>query len=217
MKRIASDLIAKKVTLDEIWDNKAKRKYLNKLDEEGVLPSVEDALPESKPVTKKASKTPDKKSPKKSSPPERRVRLIRNIDHGIQPSRANRKALDIFDELQHRLKFGDHDNAIAVLFRVLLEISIDIYIHEKSLTTAHKNDKLASKFRKVLDDLVATGELDKKQASSLKSFEKSEALFSANTLHAYIHSAEYFPSDHHLKGMWDTLETFVVKCLQPSA
>lgn len=46
LSRIARDLVSKEITLDDLWDNDAKRKYLNTLDSEGVLPSIADSLAE---------------------------------------------------------------------------------------------------------------------------------------------------------------------------
>tara|TARA_B100000614_G_scaffold259763_1_gene285121 strand:+ start:1505 stop:2842 length:1338 start_codon:yes stop_codon:yes gene_type:complete len=221
LSRIANDLISKTVTLDDLWDNKAKRKYLDDLDNQGVLPRIEDTLSEKTPTGpgkhKPSSKPPAVPEPKlpKSTPAEKRRTLIRNIDHGLRQTQPNRRALDIFDELQHRLKFEDHDNAIAVLFRVLLEIGIDLYISEWSVQNVHSGDRLANKFRKTIDAMHTSGAIDKKYSDALKRFERTEVLFSTSTLHAYVHSAEFFPSDHHLKSMWDTLEHFVVLCLQP--
>lgn len=213
LNRVASDLISKTITLDDIWDNTAKRSYLDTLDKQGVLPTVEDTVPRSETKPKKPNKT--KKGKKKSKPREKRRTLIRNIDHGLVVSHKNRKALDIFEELQHRLKFEQHDNAIAVLFRVLLEISIDLYIEEWKVENIHKNDKLSKKFRKSLNAMLTYGSIDQKQHDAIKKFEISEALFSTNTLHSYVHSSDFFPSDHHLKTMWDNLEAYVVVCLNP--
>ncbi|MEO1642680.1 MAG: hypothetical protein AAFR74_05035 [Pseudomonadota bacterium] len=42
LSRIAHNLIDKEVTLDDVWDNAAKRRYLDRLEKEGVLPTVND-------------------------------------------------------------------------------------------------------------------------------------------------------------------------------
>lgn len=212
LNRVSRDLISRKITLDDLWDNAAKRTYLDTLDKEGVLPTVEDTITRTETKPTKGKK---KKGKKKSKPKANRKSLIRNIDHGLEVTHKNRKALDIFEELQHRLKFEQHDNAIAVLFRVLLEISIDLYISEWKVEGAHKDEKLANKFRKSLSSMLSSGSIDKKQHDAIKKFEKSEVLFSTNTLHSYVHSSDFFPSDHHLKTMWDNLEAFVVVCLNP--
>jgi hypothetical protein len=215
LNRIARDLISKEVTLEDIWDNESKRAYLNKLDKENVLPTSKDALP--KTVEAKA-KSPKEKalqtSEKPSTDPGKRRHLIRNLDYGIQQTHQNRKTLDIFTELQHRLKFDDHDNAIAVLFRVLLELSIEHYIGTEKIPNIQRGDKLSNKYQKALSHMLSTGDLEKKQFDTLKKFEKNDPLFSTNTLHSYVHSADFFPSDHHLKSMWDILEVFIVRCLK---
>ncbi len=217
LERIARDLISKKKTLDDLWDNDAKRKYLDELDRERILPTVEDALKEKKPIDAPKPAQPEngKGTPQPRAPqPEKRKTLIRDIDYGIQQTHVNKRALDIFYELQHKLKFDDHDNAIAVLFRVLLEIGIEQYIEQKKVGDVHKGDKLSNKFRKVLAHMFDNGLIEDKYQAALRKFEKSEILFSTSTLHSYVHSADFFPSDQHLKSMWDTLDKFVVICLK---
>ena len=181
-----------------------------------MLPSVADALPQNKDFkTKQAPKSPDKEPPPPPVPsPEARTTLIRNIDYGLVPQVHTQRVTDIWKELQFRLKFGEHDNAISVLFRVLFEFAVENYIDRKALATVHVNDKLSKKFRKVLDDMLSTKTLDKKYLNALKKFEQTEPLVSANTLNTYVHHKDFFPSDHHLKSMWDTLSLFIVVCLK---
>jgi len=218
LARIADDLIAGRVVLDQIWSNADKRTYLDRLEKEGALPTATDALSQSKDFkgSKPTPKEPvDDDPPTRPAPkPEARHTLIRNIDYGLVPQAHLQRATDVWNELQHRLKFGEHDNAIAVLFRVLLEFAIENYIDRKSLSTVHANDKLARRFRKVIDDMEAKEAFDKKYLQNLKKFEHQEALLSANILHAYVHHKNFFPSDHHLKSMWDSLADFVVACLK---
>lgn len=217
LARISQDLISKEITLEDIWNNTGKRLYLDKLGKESVLPTVAEALPQNKDfkTTKQAPKPPEKESPAPPAPsPKARTTLIRNIDYGLVPLVHTQRATDIWKELQFRLKFGEHDNAISVLFRVLLEFSVENYIDRKKLATVHVNDKLSKKFGKVLDDMLASKTLDKKYLDALKKFEQTEPLVSANTFNAYVHHKDFFPSDHHLKSMWDTLSSFVVACLK---
>ncbi|MEQ8602019.1 MAG: hypothetical protein RIB45_01775 [Marivibrio sp.] len=217
LARIANDLITKKIVLDDIWSNTDKRSYLDALEKEGLLPSATDALPKAKDFkgAKPQPKPSTEKGPQTTpTKPEARRTLIRNIDYGLVPQPHIQRAFDIWNELQHRLKFGEHDNGIAVLFRVILEFAIENYIDRKNLSNVHANDKLSLKFRKVLNDLEINKTLDKKYVQQLKKFEKQEALFSANTLHGYVHHKNFFPSDHHLKSMWDMLADFVVVCLK---
>ena len=216
LHRIASDLISKKITLDDIWDNEHKRTYLNDLDKAGVLPVADDALPEPKPPDHQPGPPKPKPPTPPPAPPDAKGRkaLIRNIDHGIQPTTQNRRVLDIFAELQHRLNFSDHGNAIAVLLRVLLELGIDQYIEQEKLPNIHPNDKLAKKFRKCADHMLSEQRIDSKYHQILKKLEQSEPVISTNTLHGYVHSPNFFPSDTHLKSIWDTLERYVLICIK---
>ena len=44
LARVAEDLATKKVVLGDLWDVDGKRRYLDKLEKEGVLPTAADAL-----------------------------------------------------------------------------------------------------------------------------------------------------------------------------
>ncbi|MEO0961649.1 MAG: hypothetical protein AAFY01_04425, partial [Pseudomonadota bacterium] len=217
--RIVEDLATKKKVLDDIWDNTAKRKYLNELEAEGILPTISDALgPDGEESTSPEPDNPKPQEPDKPrvtpSGPAARTTLIRNLDYGLVPLPGNQRALDIWSELKHRLHFGKHDNAIAVLFRVPVELSIENYVANKKLTTVHKEDKLARRYKKVLDHMGESKALPEKQIKDLAKFQRSEVLLSANTFNSYVHHSSFFPSDHHLKSMWDNLAPFVVACLR---
>lgn len=219
LTRIAEDLISKQIVLDDVWSNKDKKDYLDLLETENVLPAATDSLTTNKnfktlkPIK---SATPKKSpSPTTTAKPKKRKTLIRSdIDYGVLPQVHTQRATDVWGELQHHLEFGKHDNAISVSFRVLLEFAIGNYIDCMSVPNVHDNDKLANKFRKVLDHMLAASSIDKKYHEGLKKFEKSEPILSANTMNKYVHHKNFFPSDHHLKSMWDTMSEFIVICLK---
>jgi len=218
LTRIANDLISGTLVLEGIWNENGKITYLDSLDNNGILPSADDLLPgqESHKVSKIKSKLKPPQNVKRTLIPNHQIRktLIRNIDYGLTNQAHTQRAMDIWQELQYRLKFDDHMNAIAVLFRVLLEFSIENYINRKEIDSVHINDKLSKKFSKVLSEMKDSDDIDNKYYSILKKFENSDPLFSANTLHGYVHHKDFYPSDSHLKSMWDTLSSFVVICLR---
>ena len=218
LARIVEDMISKTIALDDIWSNKNKKEYIDLLETEGVLPDATDSLTTNKnfkslkPMKPKATKLPTPGLPTK---PKARNTLIRSdIDYGVLPQVHTQRAVDVWNELLHRLKFGSHDNAIAVLFRVLLEFSVENYIDRQSISGVHNNDKLAKKFRKALDHMLTANVIDMKYHEGLKKFENTEPMLSANTMNKYVHHKNFFPSDHHLKSMWDTLSDFIVICLK---
>ena len=95
-----------------------------------------------------------------------------------------------------------------------LEFAVENYITRQSVSGVHNTDKLAMKFRKALDHMLAARMIEKKYREGLKKFENTKPLLSANTMNKYVHHKDFFPSDHHLKSMWDTLSNFIVICLK---
>lgn len=214
MARIAIDFSSGKIVLGDIWDNKGKRTYLNLLDEGHILPTAEDLL-----VDKEQSRTGKGKAKKKTTKPthksklELRTSLIPQTDFGIIWTGKLQRHHAIWEELQFHLNLQFHPNAISVLFRVLLELSVENYVDVHG-ANVHENDKLANKVKKVGEDLFAKGKIDKSQLTSTKKFGQLDQLVSADTLNKYVHSPHFAPSGKHLEAMWDTMASFIVNCLE---
>ncbi|WP_341364414.1 hypothetical protein P8T57_01755 [Thalassospira sp. SN3W] len=220
--RICSDLIEKNVVLEGIWDNKGKRKYLDILENDGILPSAKDSLEKEKPLKSKPKKETENYGENRGNttyqlggapkPHIRRALIRTDIDYGIIQQPHTARCYDIWQELQYHLYFDKHNNAISVLFRVLIENAINNYIQRCGVVVYDK-DRLSSRFVKVVDHMLENGDLSKKEAQNIKKFEKSESIVSVNTLNAYVHSENFFPSDLHLNSMFDNLSHFLVLCL----
>ena len=209
LSRIANDMVERNVVLGNIWDIDGKNAYLDILEAENVLPTekdyrnnTRDAPPEKKP------EKPARPQPK----PPLRSTLIPHVDYGISwPGRLQRHH-QIWDELQYHLELKRHSNAISVLFRVLLELSVENYIKQSGID-AHANDKLALKCLKVGKHLRSEGAIDEKELNNLRKFQQGDQIISADTFNKYVHSSNFAPSPEHLRSMWDSLSNFIVLCL----
>jgi hypothetical protein len=115
----------------------------------------------------------------------------------------------IWEELQHHLELDDHPNAISVLLRVLIELSIENYVDQTGLVI-NSNDKLALRALKVGEDLLAKSKIDLKYFQEIKKFQHADRLISADTLNRYVHSPDFAPSPKHLVALWDSLSNLVV-------
>jgi len=210
MARVAGDLSEKKLVLGDIWDVDGKRTYLDGLEREGVLPTAHQARPAHAP--EKPSVTTRVK-PSKPAKPTLRKTLIPPADYGLTwPGRLQRHH-QIWEELQFHLELARHPNAISVLFRVLLELSIENYI-QKNQVAVQDQDKLAARLEKVGKHLFDQNKIDKKQLGVLTKFKQSDHLVSADTLNRYVHSPNFAPSPEHLASLWDSLSETVVLCLE---
>jgi hypothetical protein len=210
LARIANDLATRNVVLNDVWDLDGKDRYLNSLQEEGVLPAPAHrpkVIQPEAPVTKRVKPKPTAKAA-----PTIRSTLIPQKDFGlIWPGRLQRHH-QIWEELQFHLDLKKHPNAISVLLRVLIELALENYIKEAGVTV-HENDKLATRLEKAAAHLLAAGKIDGKQMDVVRKFKQGDKLISADTLNRYVHSPNFAPSPEHLMSMWDSLADLIVLLL----
>jgi hypothetical protein len=209
LQRVATDLAMRTITLDDIWDTESKREYIDKLGQENVLPTGVPK-PKGAPAPIPPPKPP---GPPKPSKPIFWPHIIPEVDYGITWTARLQRHREIWEELQFKLKLSEHQNAISVLLRVLLELSVDNYIKVAKLTNVQEFDKLARKAAKVADDMYDKGKIDKKYLGAITKLQQGEGLISMDTLNRYVHSPNFNVSPEHLKMLWGTISSFVVLCL----
>lgn len=248
LKRISEDLSLGNKTLKDIWDVEGKNKYLNKLDHEGVLPTVADALeypvqftypypdfssnaPQSSSPSPETSTNSHKEQDEDSKVNDeqeahqvpvhvkpsydlatRSTLIPQGFEYNLHKSPELSRILAIWNELEWKLTFDAHTNAIAVLFRVLLELSVDYYIGLNELEI-FPNEKLKNRFVKVVEDQEKKGKLAKKAVEVLKKFPQTEPILSAHSMNQYVHAGDFSPSPDHLRPMWDNLQKVILNCL----
>lgn len=211
LARIANDLASREVVLGHLWDVDGKEAYLNKLEDEGILPGPNQTI--AKDDDTKASPKLAKAKPTARPAPSVRSTLIPQKDFGLAwPGRLQRHH-QIWEELQFHLDLRKHPNAISVLLRVLIELALENYIKEAAVSV-HDNDKLAMRLEKIGLHLQAAGKIDSKQMDVIRKFKQGDKLVSADTLNRYVHSPNFAPSPEHLMSMWDSLADVIVLCLK---
>lgn len=211
LQRVASDLATRVITLDDIWDTDSKLKYVDQLDSEGILPTVARKFGQSPTPTPSPTLPPPRPSlPKPVTWPH----LIPEVDYGITWAAHLQRHREIWEELQFKLDLAKHPNAISVLLRVLLELSIENYVKRTPLAGVQDADKLARKAAKVAADLRARDKIDKKYLGAITKLQQGEGLISIDTLNRYVHSPNFNVSPDHLKMLWGTLAEFMVLCLE---
>lgn len=203
LSRISSDLSSRNVVLGDLWDAKRKHAYLDSISAPIPTPSLETSpqVKEEKPI------------PTSKLNPTARLNLIPQKKFQIEWLSHLQKHHVIWEELQFHLLLSKHINAISVLFRVLLEISVENYIQVKSVNV-HKDDKLALKVEKVGKHMVGAQLIDSKTMEVLSKFKHGDKIVSADTMNKYVHSPNFAPSPQHLTAMWDSLADFIVICLK---
>lgn len=163
----------------------------------------------------------------KSNPVSAERKFLINSPIFIKDARIN----DIYDELRKRLEVDVTPNAVAVLFRVFMESSIDCYIETHNLQVKDET-KLAGKILKVIDhleDAIALQKLSEESIDSpseiefkkmkekvkFKSMRKvatkdNNSMLSVDTFHDFVHDYKTSPISSELKKHWDNLGSFFV-------
>jgi hypothetical protein len=142
--------------------------------------------------------------------PERKVLIPRDCVLNV----TNPKISEIEDELRSLL-LSTHKHAIAVLFRVFLETSVDHYLTKQGVSLkstdkgGHVRDKsLQGKVTETIAALVAAGVEERSLDGVAKGIHDKKNPLSIETLHAYVHNQFYSPMESDLKTAFDNARPF---------
>ena len=122
------------------------------------------------------------------------------------------KINNIYRELRNDLILNDTTkavpNAVGVLFRVFLEISIDYFL-EKYGITLKKDTKLSGKITICAQKMEEKGIANSNQLINIRKVASDKNnLLNIQYFHDYVHSYKTQPSTSDLKLKWDNLQEF---------
>jgi hypothetical protein len=212
LTRIMHDLAHEKVKVSHIYNADDRLAYVKSF-KIGELPRPSAALSDSAPllpdIPPVANAPGGATSDKTTKPSKPRTVLI----PGTSSLKITvPKLVDISRELR-KLKLDDYPNAIGVLFRVFIELSVDEVIEKNSLMTQQQADnaKLRDKLTMVADHLQSQTLLTSQQAKAVKKAATDQHLLhsSITTFHQYVHNKHLTPSSADLRAAWDNLQPFI--------
>lgn len=193
--------------------------------------SQNGTLPENLPGIKSASTIPDETqntiSPESDNPPlqdgniQKRSIPIDKTRLILIPSRVTLRIdqpriNEIYYELR-RISLVDYPNAVAVLFRVFLELSVDAYIFryksEFPKDPADVGYRLGTKLEDVVNHLKNAKKLSDQEAKPVRRAAQSDTFIAASvtTMNQYVHNRYFKPSPEDLRVAWDNLQFFIQK------
>ena len=199
---IVNDLASGNTKVRQIYTRIQREEYADKLPPSIVVkPTVKsgDGVPAAS-----GRQVPTVKA--KNATPKKRPRLIpRDCVLSIPSSRIK----NIESELR-RLNLENYTNAIAVLFRVFIELSVDSYITTHTLPSVSEDSGLQKKMAAVAKDLVTRKKLTARQRTPVsRACQKDSFLApSVKLMHQYVHNPHVFPAPGDLRAHWDNLEPF---------
>ena len=202
---IVNDVADGTVTVKDIYTKEDRAAYAANMPASVIVSPTrkpgEGAPPAaSKPAEKKATPA------KKVQPRQRDILIPRDCVLNVTDTRVK----DIEVELRS-LSLDTFTNAISVLFRVFLELSVDVHIDAKPLGVTSK-DILAKKLEAVVLDLIGKSKLTHDQAKPVRRFCVKDSFLAPSLMmmHQYVHCPYIFPAPGDLRAHWDSLQPFVM-------
>lgn len=148
--------------------------------------------------------------PRSSDPPPRLHVVPRNCVLNVTDNRIE----EIYTELR-QLKLGEARNAIAVLLRVFLELSVDHFLEANKVALTYprkgggeKFKPLDQKVREAIDILVNIGVPRANFNAVTRSLSEKTSPLNTELLHAYVHDRFSTPSPQVLTAAWDHAQPF---------
>jgi hypothetical protein len=210
LRRMVKDLADGTIRTKDIYTKEDRIRYIDTLSPNDLpdtskvvggfrtlgaaLPTQPEGIPSTRPTRRG-----------KPSGKQRSNLIPRGIVLSIGQSRIN----DIYYELR-RLDLELFCNAVSVLFRVFLELSLDFYIEKNQLSTSQM-ESLSKKLLDVANHLREGDRLNEQQLKPVRRAAQQDSFQASTitTMHQYVHNPYFFPGPSDLRAAWDSLQPFV--------
>lgn len=212
--KILKDLASKSIKVKNIYDKADRKNYIEKFNRNDIPDQTKTAkqawsldLPPIQDTTVK---------PVKPTNPVKRSSPLSTSRKTLIPSTCilkidDRRINAIYRELK-LLEVEDYKNAVSVLIRVFLELTLDHFIEFKNLKNISTNSKLATKLQTVAKHLEDNNILQTNQLKPIRiAVSSPNSLFSIDTFHSYVHNKNFAPNPIDLKTSWDNMQLFMEK------
>jgi len=206
LAQLAKHLLHPAFNVKRIYTKDDRRDYLKNFPIESQ-PDLSKKSDKSWLLTDAKSVPPSKKPT--PSPKERKRLIPKSCILTID----NPKVEAIYHELQ-QLDVSRYKNAVAVTFRVFIELSLDCYIEANELDEKPSSGKgfksLKEKVSDVTNHLINIKAADKNICKGIRTaVSDKNDLLGIDTWHAYVHNPHYSPTPQNLLITWDNVQKFV--------
>lgn len=210
LTQVAKDLLNPSFNVKKIYTKDDRRDYLKNFPKSSK-PNLKKKSAKPWQFNKAATVSTSKNNKKNKSNPKERKKLIpKSCIIPISNPRVNA----IYHELQaiDVIKFA---NAVAVLYRVFIELSIDSYIEEHSLVGTPSAAKSGMDFQQKIN--VVANHLDSKKMADAAitkgikaAIKDKNDILGIDTWHAYVHNNRFSPKAQNLIITWDNIQQFII-------
>ena len=205
LARLVEDLLEPTFKVKQIYTKDDRRDYIKKFPPK-ECPDLSKKSDKPWLLTDAKLAPPSKKTA--PSPKERKYLIPKSCVLTID----NPKVEAIYHELQRLdVKFK---NAVAVTFRVFIELSLDCYIEANGLEKKPASGKFFKPLREKVSDvtkhLITAKAADEDICKGIRTaVANKNDLLGIDTWHAYVHNPHYSPTPQNLLITWDNVQKFV--------
>jgi hypothetical protein len=222
LRKIVTDLASKKVKVNTLMKTNDMLRYVREdlgkthLPDLTKLRSTERGLDEI-PHSEFAKFRAPKSERRKPDPSDRKEVVPKGCPINVTDNRIS----EIYKELRTlKLEDGPHaaPNAIAVLLRVFLEMSVDHFLEHNDGSLQETNPdgrkrwkKLDKKLKEVVAMLVSKGVPENKFSSIIRNVDVKSSPLNVELFHMYVHERIATPSPAELKAGWNNAQPLFEK------
>ncbi|MGD9739687.1 MAG: hypothetical protein AB7O56_05395 [Bauldia sp.] len=216
LRRIVLDLAAKKKKVGDLMTTKQMLDYVAGFgkDDQPDLSKATDTMRSVEEIPVAEFKKAARSARRKPDPSDRKEVVPKNAPIHVTDNRL----AEVYKELRG-LKLVDAPNAIAVLLRVFLELSVDHFLEGNGGTlrftpmggTKEIDKSLSSKLAEVVAMLVATGVPKKHFTAVTRSLSVPTSPMNIDLFHRYIHDRFETPTPQTLTAAWSAAQPLFEK------
>lgn len=157
------------------------------------------------PAAESQAQPPQHTSNHQGQPKPRSTLIPKDCSLVILPPRIRAIELEL-----RKLNLNTAPNAIGVLLRVFIELSLDNYILKANLQVSSR-PRLREKLLKVVQNLVAQKAITMNQAAPVRRAAQKDSFLnpSVDLQHAWVHNEHMTPVGSELRSHWDDLQPFI--------
>lgn len=213
--RVLTDIAQEKITTRTINTAAEAEKYLASIKPDLPGKTAKGSFTAADFDKAGAAPAPKPKTAPKKSPRPRESASV--IPYGVRCSVRNNRINEVFNELRS-MKLDKNPNASAVMFRILLELTLSHYLDKSGkgaplyerMKAKGKGDDWAPTLRQMLDVVLKDPDF-KPDAQARKKIQKlvsdQTSSLSVDGLDHYVHNRFALPSERELRSYWDTFES----------
>ena len=213
LSKIVKDLVDKKIKVKDIYTREDRERYVESFDTSDIPNKKQKERTNWELVSSNFNTSKVKTISTKNQIPQLKDRETL-IPKDCILQITDPRLIKIYQELR-RIEVISFENAVGVLFRVFIELSLDTYLDKYPINNITADTKLRQKVIDVSLHMEQNGIAKRNELKGIRSAVNNQHdMLSMDTFNAYVHNRHLSPVAKNLITSWDNIQTFITKLWQ---